>query len=201
MNEPTACTEAGKQMIARLGEAVDHPNAKIRCERMKGVLREAVEADEKLIKRSHLTSNGQQPQDYARHLLYLDPDDRFSLLGMLWEPGQKTPLHDHAGVWCVECVSEGRIEVTSYDVIDEDEQGHFHFQEESSVISGIGDAGALIPPFEYHQIENTFDQTAITLHVYKGEMTHCNVFEPTDSGGYRKVKKSLSYSEIHHNPD
>ncbi len=27
---------------------------------------------------------------------------------MTWGPGQGTPLHDHAGIWCVEGVVEGK---------------------------------------------------------------------------------------------
>ena len=38
---------------------------------------------------------------------------------MTWGPGQGTPLHDHAGMWCVEGVLEGRIEVARYDLLDE----------------------------------------------------------------------------------
>ena len=29
-------------------------------------------------------------------------------------PGQGTPIHDHGGLWCVECVLQGRIEVRAY---------------------------------------------------------------------------------------
>src|SRR5699024_11767185 len=38
-------------------------------------------------------------EQYARHSLYRDPADRFEILELIWEPGQKTPLHDHDGTW------------------------------------------------------------------------------------------------------
>lgn len=196
MKKPTACTEAGKHMIEQLDEAIDHSNTKIRCERVKTVLRDSVESSEELIHREKIMNTSEE-NDYSRHLLYLDPDERYSLLGMVWQPDQQTPLHDHAGAWCVECVYEGRIEVTSYDVVDEDQHGNFHFQQESNVRSEIGDAGALIPPFEYHKIENSFQKPAITFHVYKGEMTSCNVFLPAEEGGYKKEQKQLSYTHRH----
>src|SRR5262245_54794772 len=41
---------------------------------------------------------------YARHLLYRDPGDRYEVIVMAWAPGQKTPVHDHSGIWCVEGV-------------------------------------------------------------------------------------------------
>ena len=39
------------------------------------------------------------------------------------------------------------------------------------------------------------DGTSITLHVYGGEMDHCNVFEPEPNGAYRRVTRSLSYHD------
>ena len=39
---------------------------------------------------------------------------------MTWGPGQKTALHDHAGIWCVECVVDGNMEVAQYDLMSED---------------------------------------------------------------------------------
>ena len=40
----------------------------------------------------------------------------YSVVVMVWDRNQGTPLHDHAGVWCVECVYRGRIRVTSFDL-------------------------------------------------------------------------------------
>src|SRR5207245_3032935 len=35
---------------------------------------------------------------YARNLLYRDPAGRFIVVGLVWEPGHCTPIHDH-GTW------------------------------------------------------------------------------------------------------
>ncbi len=40
----------------------------------------------------------------------------------------------------------------------------------------------MIPPFEYHVVENASDAPSVTLHVYGGEMNHCYVFEPVGGG-------------------
>ena len=48
---------------------------------------------------------------YARHLLYEDPLNRFEVLALVWKDGQSTPLHDHDGTWGVEGVFTGRIMV------------------------------------------------------------------------------------------
>src|SRR2546427_163104 len=55
------------------------------------------------------------PDCYARHLLFKDPQGRFAVVVMVWGRAQKTPVHDHGGVWCVEGVYQGRIRVTRYD--------------------------------------------------------------------------------------
>lgn len=46
---------------------------------------------------------------YARHLLYEDPFNRFEVLALVWKDGQSTPLLDHDGKWGVEGVFTGRI--------------------------------------------------------------------------------------------
>jgi predicted metal-dependent enzyme (double-stranded beta helix superfamily) len=113
---------------------------------------------------------------------------------MVWAPGQGTPLHDHAGSWCVECVYQGRIRVTSYDLANETD-GRAQFKETDVVEAGVGGAGALIPPFEYHTIENPYDETAVTVHVYQGELTWCHAFHPTDDAGwFRRERRELVYN-------
>jgi len=135
------------------------------------------------------------PTRYARRLLHRDPETRYTMLAMVWGSGQATPLHDHAGIWCVEGVYQGRIRVTSYNVSGGDpERDTVQFHQESVVHAGVGEAGALIPPFEYHVLENALETPAVTLHVYGGELDHCHIFEPVDGGWLRKYRE-LSYTE------
>ena len=131
---------------------------------------------------------------YARRLLYRDPQGRYSMVVMTWGPGQKTALHDHAGIWCVECVTDGQMEVAQYELLSE-ENGHYRFAEQNRVHAGRGAAGCLIPPFEYHTLGNVDEAASITLHVYGGDMTHCHVFEPQFDGAWRKVRKELAFHE------
>jgi predicted metal-dependent enzyme (double-stranded beta helix superfamily) len=115
---------------------------------------------------------------------------------MVWGKGQGTPLHDHAGIWCVECVYSGRITVTSYAVRGGDaETGVVQFEKQTQIVAGPGEAGALIPPFEYHVIANADPTPAVTIHVYGGEMTHCHVFSPVD-GGHRREYRELTYTPM-----
>ena len=131
---------------------------------------------------------------YARRLLHRDPDGQYTMVVMTWAPGQKTALHDHAGIWCVECVVDGRMEVAQYD-LQSAQDGRYRFAERSRVLAGRGSAGCLIPPFEYHTLGNATDTPSVTLHVYGGEMDHCHVFEPEQDGSYRRVRKELCYHQ------
>jgi predicted metal-dependent enzyme (double-stranded beta helix superfamily) len=132
---------------------------------------------------------------YARRLLHRDPQGRYTAVVMTWGPGQRTALHDHAGIWCVECVVDGEMEVVQYDLLA-GEVGGYRFEARNRITAGRGTAGCLIPPFEYHTLANHDpDRPSITLHVYGGEMNHCHVFEPIESGLYRKVRRELSYHD------
>jgi 3-mercaptopropionate dioxygenase len=135
------------------------------------------------------------PDHYARRLLYRDSELDFTAVVMTWGPGQRTALHDHAGIWCVEGVVEGEMEVHRYELIAEEEPEVFRFEERDKAHACAGSAGALIPPFEHHVLANPHgDRVALTLHVYGGDMDHCSVFEPQGGGLYRRHRRDLEYT-------
>jgi predicted metal-dependent enzyme (double-stranded beta helix superfamily) len=115
---------------------------------------------------------------YARRELYRSPTHGYSVVAMTWGPGQGTPLHDHSGLWCVEGVWDGELEIVQYDLL-ENEGGRFRFRAAGGIHAGPGSAGSLIPPHEYHTIRNASeDAIAISLHIYKAEMACCAKFVP-----------------------
>lgn len=146
-----------------------------------------------------------RPDTYCRRLLHRDAELGFTALLMTWGPGQRTALHDHAGIWCVEGVVEGELEVHRYELLEEDAGGRCRFVEKGSVHARPGSAGSLIPPFEHHVLANSSsDRIALTLHVYGGEMNQCSIFlpepvdagEPSDLGAfYRRQSRRLAYDE------
>jgi predicted metal-dependent enzyme (double-stranded beta helix superfamily) len=135
-----------------------------------------------------------RPDTYARRLLHRDPAGRYTIVVMSWGPGQQTALHDHAGIWCVECVVDGEMEVAQYDLVS-NAGDTYRFDERSRVRAGRGSAGCLIPPFEYHTLGNVLPRPSVTLHVYGGEMDHCHIFEPAGDGTYRRQRRALSYHD------
>ncbi|MHC4471985.1 MAG: cysteine dioxygenase family protein [Planctomycetota bacterium] len=177
-------------LIDDLDRAVDAGEAADCCREVKSALVRAVAREGRLVEPRLLTPT---PDCYARRLLHRDAAGRYSVVLMVWGPGQSTPIHDHAGKWCVECVYLGRIRVTSYRIASRDED-RFRFETEDEIAAGLGDAGALIPPFEYHRIENPHREVAATIHVYRGEMTSCHTFAENGDGSHRRVVKELVYT-------
>jgi len=134
---------------------------------------------------------------YARHLLHGDPQDRFEVIVMAWGPGQGTPVHDHAGMWCVEGVFRGAIDVTRYDL--KSLEGDTAQLAPSEVIhAGLGECGALIPPVEYHRIANPGREAALSIHVYGGRMHSCRIFRPRRGDVYDVEIKPLAYTTSRH---
>ena len=180
-------------LIERLRDAVRLGDITAITERIKDDLESFIPAEGLILPEHFRTA---KPDSYARRLLYRDEELNFTALIMTWGPGQRTALHDHAGIWCVEGVVEGEMEVCRYELLEEEGDGVFRFAERGSVHAMAGAAGALIPPFEHHVLANARpDRPSLTLHVYGGEMDHCTIFEPLGSGLYRRQARSLSYDE------
>jgi predicted metal-dependent enzyme (double-stranded beta helix superfamily) len=133
------------------------------------------------------------PDGYARRLIHRCPDKGYTVVAMTWGPGQQTQLHDHAGMWCVECVVEGRLDVIQFDLVEEVDD-RCRFERRESVRAGVGDSGCLIPPYEYHVLRNALpDRRSVTVHVYSGEMNRCNLYVPTENGWWRRSSTPLEY--------
>ena len=182
-----------KDFIEQLDRAVSGDPSTGCCEKIKNILSNVVSRQELELDPSFLmpVAGG-----YARRLLHKDPGDRYEVRVMVWDKMQGTALHDHAGLWCVECVYQGTIRVTSFSkTTDASQSAVFEFRKQREVIAQSADAGALIPPFDYHTIDNPFSEPAVTLHVYGGGMNWCNVFEPIGNGKYRQVRRELKDTE------
>ncbi len=184
---PSPSSARVRDLMRRLDEAMTPVDDAGRCRAVKTVLEETFAAGTDFLAPEFLVPD---PERYARRLVHRDPANRYSVVAMVWNTGQGTPLHDHAGIWCVECVYTGRIKVTSYHCMGGDpERDIVQFKQETVIHAGVGQAGALIPPFEYHVLENASDQPTVTLHVYGGELDHCHIFEPVENGWLRKYRE------------
>ena len=134
-------------------------------------------------------------EHYARRELYRSEEHGYCVVAMTWGPGQGTPVHDHSGLWCVEGVWDGQLEITQYELLERDGE-RFRFRAAGGMQAGPGSAGSLIPPHEYHSIRNaSSDAVAISLHIYKAPMECCSMFLPQDGEWYARAPKALEIDE------
>ena len=134
---------------------------------------------------------------YARREIYNSEELGYNVIAMTWGPGQGTSIHDHCGMWCVEGVWQGQIEVTSYELVERDEE-RYRFESRGTMLAGQGSAGSLIPPHEYHTIRNPSDDAvAVSLHIYRGAMTSCSVFRQVKENWYDRDQRQLSLDQTH----
>jgi len=179
-------------LIGRLDEAVQLQSPEAITQRVKRDLSD-------LLSRSALRLPARfwrtRDDSYARRLLHHDERRGYTAVVMTWAPGQCTPLHDHGGLWCVEGVVDGAMEVTQFDLTGERDDG-YSFAERGRIRAGVGTAGSLIPPSDFHVLGNALaDRPSLTLHVYGGDLTNCRVFLPRPDGRYECHGRSLTYHD------
>jgi predicted metal-dependent enzyme (double-stranded beta helix superfamily) len=133
---------------------------------------------------------------YARRELYACPERGTSVVAMTWAPGQGTPIHDHCGLWCVEGVWQGQLEIVRYELEERDGE-RCRFSRHETLLAGKGTAGSLLPPHEYHTIRNPNDDAiAISLHIYQQAMNNCATFEPIEGDWYLRCKKTMCLDAV-----
>ena len=138
-----------------------------------------------------------KPDHYARRELYRSERHGYCVTAMTWGPGQGTPIHDHHGMWCVEGVWHGALEITQYELLEHHAQ-RYRFNAVGAIQAGPGSAGSLIPPHEYHTIRNpSHDANAVSLHIYSAPMTCCSIFEPLAEQWYQRDERQLSLDRVH----
>lgn len=100
--------------------------------------------------------------DYTRHTLHTEAD--FSISAVAWRPGQFTEIHDHL-VWCSFLILQGAETENLFD-IDGD-----RLVQVGQVRRPTGSVSGVAPPDDIHQVHNTGDTVAITLHVYGADLS------------------------------
>jgi predicted metal-dependent enzyme (double-stranded beta helix superfamily) len=120
-----------------------------------------------------------QDRGYSRNLLYHDPQDRFIVLALFWEPGRRTPIHDH-GTWGAMAVYKSELEVVNYRRTDDGSRpGHAALVHDSTLREERGSVSWVLPPAEeIHHVANPSDRTALSLHVYGRDIRRCNIYLP-----------------------
>jgi 3-mercaptopropionate dioxygenase len=123
----------------------------------------ADELERALPSRDILTKKQQigDPEGYRSYVLHTEPDGAFSIVALVWRPGQMTPIHDHV-TWCVFGVVQG---------VEHEEL--FRLDEANGCLVGAGsrtneagDVSGFAPPGDIHRVRNVGESTAMSIHVY-----------------------------------
>jgi predicted metal-dependent enzyme (double-stranded beta helix superfamily) len=101
------------------------------------------------------------PAEYCDHTLHVEPDGSFSVIAVIWRPGQTTRIHDHV-TWCAFGVIQG---VEHEDLFDAE------LNRVGENDNRVGDVSGFAPPGDIHRVRNTGDTTAISIHVYGTDLT------------------------------
>ena len=108
---------------------------------------------------------------YARHRVHLG--EHAELLILCWRPGQRTPIHDHAGSYGAVKVLRGVMWETLFEM-----EGAGGLAYKSSLEWTPGHVtGADVP--DIHQLGNpdVSGQDLVTLHLYAPPLTSLNVYK------------------------
>lgn len=98
---------------------------------------------------------------YRSYQLHTEPDGSFSVVALVWRPGQVTGIHDHV-TWCVFGVIQG-VEHEELFTLDERREC---LVEAGSNTNETGDVSGFAPPGDIHRVRNAGEDTAISIHVY-----------------------------------
>src|SRR5919198_2681408 len=101
------------------------------------------------------------PIRYRPHTLHIEPDGSFSVLALVWLPGQVTRIHNHVS-WCVFGVVQG---VEHEELFDE------HLNWLGAQDNHPGEVSGFAPPGDIHRVRNLSNTTAISIHVYGADVS------------------------------
>jgi len=107
------------------------------------------------------------PDRYRQHVLHAEPDGSFSVVALVWLPGQRTGVHDHVS-WCVTGVHEGEEHERRYRLVPDGPASRLVAMED--VINPQGAVCGFAPPGDIHRVWNACGTKAISIHVYGADI-------------------------------
>lgn len=107
------------------------------------------------------------PDGYTQHVLHVEPGGSFSVVALVWLPGQTTVIHDHVS-WCTVGVYEGCETEIRYRTAGPG--GRQALVEIDRTLNPAGSVSAIAPPGDVHRVFNSGTSKAISLHVYGADV-------------------------------
>jgi len=133
---------------------------------------------------SDVTGDGEAT--YLRIPLSNQHSRNYEGLLILWPPGHATPIHDHAGLWGLELVLDGALEVEAFSL---SLQPSPQLVPRDQAMLGIGDHAAFSGADYAHRCRNLSAQKpALSLHIYGGALDAYRSFHQHDAGDWSSVE-------------
>ncbi|MFI9276008.1 cysteine dioxygenase [Kitasatospora sp. NPDC052896] len=107
------------------------------------------------------------PERYRQHVLHAEEDGSFSVVALVWLPGQRTCVHDHVS-WCVTGVHRGEESERRFRLVPGGPVARLAFTED--VVNPLGSVCGFAPPGDIHRVRNSGAGKAISIHVYGADV-------------------------------
>jgi cysteine dioxygenase len=131
---------------------------------------------------------------YTRNLIF--KDERFEMMAICWEPGQKSPIHNHADQKCWMTVPVGKLKGQNFAVQEMDESRRYCKLTETDTFC-LSDCVAAKVELEQpiHQILNLteYGERAVSIHIYSRPFDRCLSY-CLDTDSFKEVP--LFYTSI-----
>jgi len=118
-------------------------------------------------------------QHYTRNLI--DRTPLYELMAICWEVGQASSVHNHRDQNCWMAVPLGRLQVENFHLVHQDLQdGRCKLEPTDIVEMNLSQPCAVDPADPVHRVVNprSFNQRAISLHIYSRPFDTCVVYSP-----------------------
>ncbi|NLU66569.1 cysteine dioxygenase family protein [Streptomyces sp. HNM0574] len=111
------------------------------------------------------------PERYRQHLLHAEDDGSFSVVALVWLPGQATSVHDHVS-WCVTGVHRGEEHERRYRLLPAGAVGErATLVATEDVTNPQGSVCGFAPPGDIHRVWNGCGEKAVSLHLYGADIS------------------------------
>jgi cysteine dioxygenase len=159
----TSKTRSLAQFVAALAAQTSHPS----LEHLYGMLKGSDFSEEEL--RPYI---GFKAGNYARHRVFRN--QWVEMLVLCWQPGHRTPIHDHNGSHGAVLVQQGVVWETIFTF---DEENGLGYQSSQEYGPGLV-TGADVP--DIHQLGNpdVSNQNLITIHIYAPPLGVLHTYKP-----------------------
>ncbi|GAA4062061.1 cysteine dioxygenase family protein [Nonomuraea soli] len=98
------------------------------------------------------------------HSFPLHAETGFSIVAVVWRPGQGTVIHDHLS-WCAFGVLSGNEHETLYRDMGD------HLVEIGRADNRPGEVSGFAPPGDIHSVINTNDEVGVSIHIYGADVS------------------------------